>query len=269
MASSYLLSLREGLEAALIIGIVLGALQKLDRKELKTHVWFGVAASVVLCLVISFLLNILKMEFTSTNQQIFEGVTMLLAAGVLTWMIFWMTRTAPNLKNELEQKTRNVLSTKTTSGIFLVAFFAVFREGVELSLFLLAVNTASNPILAALGAFLGLVSAVILGWALFSSAIKLDIKKFFQVTNLLLIVMAAGMVAYGVHELNEAGIIPAIIDPLWDINWLISDSGNVGSIFKALFGFNGNPSLTEVISYLVYFGTIVFFVRGQSTAKSS
>lgn len=269
MAPSYLLSLREGLEAALIIGIVLGALQKLGRKELNKHVWFGVAASVVLCLVISFLLNILKMEFTGTNQQIFEGLTMLLAAGVLTWMIFWMTRIAPNLKNELEQKTRNVISNQTTSGLFLVAFFAVFREGVELSLFLLAVNTASNPTLTALGAFLGLVSAVILGWALFSSTIKLDIKKFFQVTNLLLIVMAAGMVAYGVHELNEAGIIPAIIDPLWDINWLISDRGNVGSIFKALFGFNGNPSLTEVISYLVYFGTIVFFVRGQSIAKSS
>lgn len=264
MASSFLLALREGLEASLIIGIVLGAVLKLGRPDLKRPVWFGVAVSVALCLGISIWMNQLKMEFDGYNAQVFEGVTMLLAAGVLTWMIFWMARTAPNLKQELEEKTRTAINRNAVSGIFFVAFLAVFREGIELTLFLLAVNSASDPLTTAIGASLGLITSIVLGWAIFNSTVKLEVKQFFKVTNILLIIMAAGMVAYGVHELNEAGIIPAIIDPLWDINWLLNDKGTIGSILKALFGYNGNPSLSEVILYLTYLITIGYISKNNS-----
>jgi len=268
MLASFLLSLREGLEAALIIGIVLGVLVKLQRGDLNKQVWFGTGAAVLASVLAAIGLNLLGMKFEGKAEAIFEGVTMLLAAGVLTWMIFWMHNSAGNLKREIEAQTKDAVRGKGGQALFALAFLAVFREGIELALFLLAVQQTTSPTQTLVGALLGLAGAVVLGWFLFTSTRRLSFHGFFRVTNVLLIIFAAGLVAYGVHEFNEAGIIPAIIDPVWDINPILSDKGEVGLLLKALVGYNGNPSLTEVAAYLVYLAGIVTYVvsRKQNAA---
>jgi high-affinity iron transporter len=256
MLASFLLSLREGLEAALIIGIVLGVLFRLKRSDLNGSVWRGVGSAVLLSAVAAVALNLLGMEFEGRGEEIFEGIAMLLAAGVLTWMIFWMHRSARTLKAEIETKTRNALQGKGSQGLFALAFLAVFREGIELVLFLLAAGQNSSPLETLVGALAGLVGAVVLGWLLFNSTLSLSLRNFFQVTNVLLIIFAAGLVGVGIHEFNEAGIVPAIVEHAWDINGILSDKSEVGLLLKALVGYNGNPSLTEVLAYLVYLGGI-------------
>ncbi len=264
MFPSFLLSLREGIEAALIIGIIIGALNKLHQEELKPVVWRGVAIAVVLSFVFGLGLNYLGMEFTGQLEEVFEGLAMLLAAAILTWMILWMMRHGSEIQRNLEAKTAHATLNRGGSALFILAFLAVFREGIELALFLMAARIASDPISVLVGAIFGLGGAIILGWMLFATTRRLNLRQFFQTTNVLLLFFAAGLVAYGVHELNEAGWVPAVIENVWNINHIISDKSEVGLILKALFGYNGNPSLTEVLAYLSYFivlGTIL--IRNQ------
>ena len=260
MAASFLLSLREGLEAALIIGIVLGALRKTGRRDLVPAVWAGTATALLVSLLAGALLFRLGIAFEGRSEQIFEGVTMLLAAGVLTWMILWMNRQAAGLRGELEAGVDHAASGGKRA-MFGLAFLAVVREGVELALFLTATAFNAGGGSTLLGAVIGLVIAVVLGWALFASTLRLDLKRFFQVTSVLLVLFAAGLVAYGVHEFNEAGWIPAVIEHVWDLNPILDEKGTLGSLLKALFGYNGNPSLTEVIAYLAYLAGALLLMR--------
>lgn len=252
MLASFLLSLREGLEAALIIGIVLGALLKLKRTDLNGVVWRGAGLAVLLSILAAVLLNMLGLKFEGRAEELFEGIAMLLAAGVLTWMIFWMQDHGRNLKNEIEQRTTLAAAGRSQKALFALAFLAVFREGIELALFLLAAGLTSSPIQTLAGAILGLLGAVLLGWGLFTSSMRLSLSGFFKVTNVLLIIFAAGLVGLGVHELNEAGVIPSMIDHVWDINGFLNDKSEMGLLLKALVGYNGNPSLTEVLAYAIY-----------------
>jgi len=252
MLASFLLSLREGLEAALIIGIVLGVLFKLKRTDLNGVVWRGVGLAVLLSFFTAIALNLLGMEFEGKGEEVFEGVAMLLAAGVLTWMILWMQNHGRNLKSEIEQQTNQAALGNGQKALFALAFLAVLREGIELALFLLAARLTSSPLQTFLGALLGLLGAIILGWVLFTSTIKLSLRGFFGATNILLIIFAAGLVGLGVHEFNEAGIIPSVIEHVWDINGILSDKSEAGLVLKALMGYNGNPSLTEVAAYMLY-----------------
>lgn len=258
MLASFLLSLREGLEAALIIGIVLGVLFKLKRTDLNKTVWQGVGLAALLSAVAAIALNLLGMEFEGQGEQIFEGIAMLLAAGVLTWMIFWMKEHGGNLKNEIEAQTNLAALSQGQKALFALAFLAVFREGIELALFLLAAGLASNPAQTLIGALFGLVAATALGWMLFTSTRKLSLRGFFSVTNALLIVFAAGMVGLGIHEFNEAGILPAVIEHVWDVNPILSDQSEIGLVLKALVGYNGNPSLTSTLGYILYLAGIPF-----------
>ena len=263
MLPSFLLSLREGLEAALIIGIVFGVLTRLNRQHLKPSVWQGVIAAVLASLFVGLGLNLLGMRFEGKAEEIFEGLALLFAAGVLAWMILWMQKQGRHLKKGIESETTQALRSGGKA-LFILAFLAVFREGLELAVFLLATSFVSGGSLTLLGAVLGLGMAVVTGWVLFSSTNRLSLGGFFKVTNILLIFFAAGMVAYGVHELNEAGWIPAIIYPVWDINHILSDKSELGLVLKALFGYNGNPSLTEVVAYFTFLTVLlVNYVRYQ------
>jgi len=261
MLPSFILSLREGIEAALIIGIILGVLNKLSQQELKSSMWRGVLLAVGLSVAFGIGLNAIGMEFSGRFEEIFEGLAMLLAAAFLTWMILWMQREGGQLQREIENRTVQATYRRGSTALFFLAFLAVFREGIELALFLIATRMATDPVSVLVGASLGFSAAILLGWLLFTSTRRLNLKRFFQITNVLLLFFAAGLVAHGVHELNEARWIPTIIEPVWDINHIISDNSQVGSIFKALFGYNGNPSLTEVLAYVGYFavlGIIIF-----------
>jgi high-affinity iron transporter len=266
MLPSFLLSLREGLEAALIVGIVLGALTKMGRPALAPAVWWGVAAASVLSLAAGLLLTWLGLGLEEPYEQIFEGVAMFLAAGILTWMIFWMNRQARRLKGELESGVRQA---QGAGALFALAFFAVVREGIELALFLTAAALATDAAQTLGGALLGLAVSILLGWALFASSIKLDLRRFFQVTGVLLILFAAGLVAHGVHEFNEVGWIPVVVDHVWDTNAILDENSTVGAVLKALFGYNGNPSLTEVLAYAAYFVAILLGLRNAQRPETT
>ena len=261
MLASFLLSLREGLEAALIIGIVLGALRQMRRMEMAPSIWYGAFSAILVSLVGGVILTAFGLSLEGAAEQTFEGVTMLLAAGVLTWMIFWMNRQARNIKGELEGGVHKAAFEGGKRGLFALAFLAVVREGIELALFLAAATFASDAQSTLLGALLGIGLAVLLGWGLFASSIHLNLRRFFQVTGFLLILFAAGLVAHGVHEFNEAGLIPAVIEHVWNVNPILDENATLGSILKALFGYNGNPSLTEALSYFAYFAAIFIGLR--------
>jgi high-affinity iron transporter len=269
MFASFLLSLREGLEAALIIGIVLGVLVKLKRTDLNGVVWRGVGLAALLSLLAAIALNLLGMEFEGKGEEIFEGVAMLLAAGVLTWMILWMQNHGGTLKSEIEEQTNQATLEKGQKALFALAFLAVFREGIELALFLLAARLTSSPLQTITGALLGLISAGILGWILFTSTMKLSLRNFFGATNILLVIFAAGLVGLGVHEFNEAGVIPSVIEHVWDVNGVLSDKSETGLILKALVGYNGNPSLTEVGAYISYLAVLIAILLTQRRKQSS
>lgn len=271
MFASFLLSLREGLEAALIIGIVLGVLVKLKRTDMNGVVWRGVGLAALLSLVAALALNLLGMEFEGRGEEIFEGIAMLLAAGVLTWMILWMKNHGSTLKSEIEEQTNQSALGKGQKALFALAFLAVFREGIELALFLLAARLTSSPLQTVSGALLGLISAAFLGWIVFSSTMRLSLRNFFGVTNILLVIFAAGLVGLGVHEFNEAGIIPSVIENVWNINAILSDKSEVGLLLKALVGYNGNPSLTEVGAYVGYLVilAVILILQGKNQIPAS
>ncbi len=257
MFPSFLLALREGLEAALIIGIVLGALRQMKRQDLAPAIWGGVLAAVLFSVFAALILTFVGAKFEGRAEQIFEGIAMLFAAGILTWMIFWMHRHARFIKQSLTADVSQAMKTGGGKALFILAFLTVGREGLELALFLVATGMVTGGMPTLVGAFAGLLVSVALGWVLFASTYRLDLRNFFLVTNILLIIFAAGLVAHGVHEFNEAGMIPSIVEHVWDINHLLDETSTLGSFMKALFGYNGNPSLTEVLAYFIYLGVIV------------
>jgi len=258
---SFLLSLREGLEIALIIGIVLGALRKVHRSDLNRVVWSGVLSAAVISAIAAFILHSLGAAFEGATEQIFEGFTMLLAAGVLTWMIFWMSRQAQHIKSDLEAGVRRAILKTGKQALFLLAFVAVLREGIELSLFITATALAAGMQQTLWGTLIGLSASIVIGWLLFATTIRLNLSQFFRVTGVLLILFAAGLVAHGVHEFNEVGWIPAVVEHVWNTNFILDENSVTGQMLKALFGYNGNPSLTEVLAYAGYFVAILFGLR--------
>jgi len=252
MFASFLLALREGIEAALIVGIVFGILKKMEKPQLKGMVWRGVAAALAFSILLAVILNVVGAEFEGKAEQIFEGFAMLSAAALLTWAIFWMRHQSANMEKDLEQDVRAAANSSSGGVLFALVFLAVAREGLELAIFLLAARLTSTALLTYLGATIGLLLAAGLGWLLFNSTRRLNLRQFFRITNFLLIFFAAGMVGYGVHEFNEAGWIPSIVDHFYDINFVLNENSTFGLLVKALFGYNGNPSLSESIAYIGY-----------------
>jgi len=261
MLASFLLALREGLEAALVLGVILGALTKLNRTQFKPAVWLGAAIAVLTSLLAGVGLFRFGVSLQGDAEKIFEGSTMLLAAGVLTWMIFWMKRQSRGVRQGLEASVLAADHRTAFLSLTFLAFITIMREGVELALFIMAAAFSVDQSQALWGAAAGLTSAILLGWLLYTSSIQLNLRRFFNITSLLLLIFAAGLVAHGVHEFNELGWIPTVIDPIWNMNHILDESSPTGQMLKALFGYNGNPSLTEVLSYLGYMLLIVTGLR--------
>lgn len=267
MIAALLITLREGMEAALIVGIVLGVLRKLGRADRSRPVWAGVFAAVIASIVAALGLKVLGVAFEGRGEEIFEGVAMLLAAGVLTWMIFWMQRQGRQVQTELETDVRRAMGEQSNWALFSLAFVAVVREGIETVLFLTAVSFSSSGLETIAGGALGLLIAVALGWLVFAAGKRLDMRAFFRVTSALLIFFAAGLAAHGVHELQEAALLPTVVEHVWDINHLLDEDGGLGTFLKALLGYNGNPSLLEVLTYVGYF-VVVTAARWRSEAQA-
>jgi len=261
MFASALITLREGLEAALIVGVVLAYLGKIGRPDRRGALWGGVAAALAASIVLAVALQALGARFEGQAEQIFEGTTMFLAVLVLTYMIFWMRGQGHRLRGRLEGEVGAAVSGGQGWALAGLAFFAVFREGVETALFLSAAGMAAEGARILWGGLLGLAAAVILGWLIFNTTANIPLRRFFDVTSLLLLLFAAGLLAHGVHEFQEAGLLPTWLAPVWDINPVLPESSVVGSFMKALFGYNGDPSLLEVTSYVAYWVAVLLGVR--------
>ena len=276
MIASFFLSLREGLEAALIVGVLVGALKKINRPKFQSSIWLGTGLAIGVSIVVGLILNVLGASFEGRAEQIFEGIAMLSAAAILTWAILWMQSQARAASKKLEADVQEAVLKGSKTALFTLAFLAVIREGVELAFFLTATAMNADAVQVLFGAALGLGTVVVLAILLFKSLIRLNISKFFQVTSVILILFAAGLAAHGIHEFNEAGIIPAVIEHVWDINHIIDENSIAGLLLKALFGYNGNPSLTEMIGYGLYFvilwiasSTLVQRERNMAAASTS
>ncbi|OGT27878.1 MAG: hypothetical protein A2Z17_06785 [Gammaproteobacteria bacterium RBG_16_66_13] len=265
MIAALLLALREGLEAALIISIMFSVLARTRRADLRPAAWSGVVLAAVLSLAAAFGLAWVGAELEGFAEQVFEGVTMILAAGLLTWMIVWMRKQGQQVQAKLETDVHHAALQGHQRAIFAIAFVAVLREGIEMALFLTAAAFREDAIGTVIGGLTGLAIAGLLGWGLYTATLRLNLKGFFQVTGVLLLLVAAGLVAHAVHEFNEAGLIPGLIEPIWDVSDVLGEETLAGVLLKALFGYNANPSLTEAVAYAGYLMAVALALRPGGT----
>lgn len=267
MLAALIITLRETLEAALVAGILLAYLDKTGNVRHSRYVWYGVAGGITVSLIVAFIFQNYFGGFTGRAEEVYEGITMLVAAGLITWMIFWMLGQRGQMRKNIENKAEYHLKNDHPLGLFLLTFVSVAREGVETVIFLqAAILQIQNNFSVFSGAIIGIFIAIILSYLFFRGMHRFPLRTFFTVTSVILILFAAGLLAHGIHEFQEAGVLPIYIEHLWNTNWLIDENGTFGSLLKGLFGYNGNPSLLEVIGYAGYLAVSV--VVWKKMAKS-
>ncbi|MFJ9036137.1 iron uptake transporter permease EfeU [Streptomyces sp. NPDC102406] len=253
MFANYLIGLREGLEASLIVCILIAYLVKTGRKDALKPVWLGIGAAVLLALVFGAALEFGSQEMTFKAQEALGGSLSVVAVGLVTWMVFWMRRTARHLKAELHGKLDTALRAGTAA-LVVTAFLAVGREGLETSLFVwTAVHATGNGTVEPVaGALLGLATAVLLGWLFYRGALRINLAKFFTWTGAMLVVVAAGVLAYGFHDLQEADFIGGLNDLAFDISGTIAPDGWLGTLLKGVLNFQPDPTVLQVTVWIAY-----------------
>ena len=264
--ASFVIALREGIEAALIVGILLGYLRKVGASDLQRPVYYGVVFGVAASVAVAGVFAILALEFEGATEQLFEGTTMFIAAAILTTVILWMHKNSREYSAGLREKVEGALSKRQSYGLAVLAFVSVFREGVETVLFLGSASFSSTGFQILIGGALGLGLALVFGIVMMRFTVKLNLRTFFNVTGILLIVFAAGLVAHGIHEFEEGGVIHPLVEHVWDVNWAIDDQSDFGRLLTALFGYNGNPSLTEVLGYFAYWALVLGWIYRDVTS---
>ena len=260
MIASFLIALREGIEAALVVAIILSYLRKINAKQLARPVYIGTILGIVGSVAVGGLFLLLSVEFQGTGEQVFEGSTMLIAAAILTTMIFWMSKNSRGYSDDLKSKVQAALSTRQSYGLAGLAFVSIVREGIETVLFLGSVSFTSTGIQTLIGGALGIFVAVLIGIAIIKYSVRMNMKLFFNATGILLVFFAAGLVANGIGEFGEAGIVPPLVGHLWDSNSLIADDSNLGQLLHSLFGYSAAPSLSQVLGYLVYWTLVALWI---------
>lgn len=252
MLSTFIIALREGLEAALIVGILVAYIVRTDRRHFLKPLWTGVGAALAATFALGAFLSYTSAELTARGEELFAGITSFIAVGLVTWMVFWMKRTARTLRNELHGKVDTALTGGPIS-LALVAFFAVAREGLETALFVYTnFQTVGAASTATVGLVLGLTLAVVLGYLIYNRSVKLDLSKFFTVTGVALIIVAAGVLSYGIHEFQELGWIPGVDDFLWDVTPWIAKESILASLLSGTVGFDTTTSFIQFIAWAAY-----------------
>lgn len=270
MLSNFLIGLREGLEASLIVGILVAYLVRTERQDRLRAVWGGVVAAVVLSVGFVLVLDATSNSLSDRAAEIFAGITSLVAVVLVTWMVFWMRRAARGLASELHGKMDAAMAIGPVA-LGLTAFVAVAREGLETALFLWTnAKSSGDSATPFLGGVLGLAVAVVLGWLLYRKAVTINLSTFFAWTGAALIVLAAGVLAYGVHELQEAGVLALGTATAYDITSWYDESSWYGSLLKGIFHFNADPTVLEVLAWATYLVvTMTAFVRGLRPSAPS
>jgi len=268
MPYSFLTTFREGLEAALIVAIVLSYLHRVGQGRYSRSVWTGVLLALAGSLLAGGLLQLLAVELPGAAMEAIEGAAMFLAVGVLTWMIFWMRRQAATIGKHLRDRVDMALKTGSASALALLSFTAVGREGLETVLFLFAgVAVSKSALLYWLGAGLGLMAAVALGYLIYIGTARLPLKAFFTVTGVALIVLAAGLLTNGLKEFHEMGLIPGLGVRVWDTYDILPDNSTLGRALSAVFGYDSSPFMGQVVAYVGYLApALVLFFSPQGGA---
>ena len=261
MLSSFFISFREGLEAFLIIGIIISYLYKISEKRFIKHVIFGALLAIVLSIGLAYMFELILGGFEGKVEQIFEGSVMLLAVVVLTYMIFWMNNQAKKIKSDIEISVENSIDKGRIFSLFFLGFIVVLREGAETVLFFRAISSQVSSRGLIIGGIIGIISSIILALIFFVLTIKVNLSLFFKITGILIMFIAAGLLSTSLHEFQEAKIIPVIKESVYDISNFISSDSITGGILKSLFGYNPSPSLLEIIVYLAYISLILILIR--------
>jgi len=271
MTASFVIALREVLEAALIVGIIIGILKRTNQYIYYRMVWYGVTAGVIMSVIGALLFERLAGGFSGRAEELFEGITMIMGSLLITTLIIWVMRRR-NFNQQIKDKVNEHLYNARPLSIFFMVLVAILREGIETVIFLESASLVSggNNLLAAM---LGIVVAIVLGITIYFGFLKINLRNFFTTTSFILAFFAAGLMAHGVHELQEVGAVPILVEHVWDINPTVAatnyyplfhEDGHIGSFLKGLFGYNGNPNLLEVLVYLLYVITIIYFWKSTN-----
>ena len=252
MLANFLIGLREGLEAALVVGILIAYVVKLGRFDVLPRIWLGVGLAVALSLGLGAVLTFGAYGLSFEAQELIGGLLSIIATAFVTWMIFWMLRAARGLSRELRSEVDSHLS-GAGWGLVLVAFLAVGREGIETALFIwAAVQASGSTTFPLIGAALGILVAIVLGYLIYRGVLRINLTKFFTYTGVFLIIVAGGVLAYGVHDLQEAGFLPGLNNLAFNVSAIIPPDSWYGTLLKGIFNFSPATTWLEAIAWVVY-----------------
>jgi high-affinity iron transporter len=261
----FIITFRESLEAALIVGIIFSYLKKTNKNEFKKFIYLGLLLGIIGSMIGAFGFHQIVGDFSGISEQIFEGVTMVLGASLIVYLIIWMAKKKDSAK-AIKEQVSNAMDSGKGMGLLFLVFVSILREGVETTLFLNAVISNQNNF-STISAIFGIFGGALVGYGVYLGFKGMNLRYLFNISSILLALFATGLFANGVHEFQEAGILPIFTKHLWDVNYIIDENSLFGGFMKSLFGYNGNPSLMEV---LVYLGSLIsmFFIYNKKEFKT-
>ncbi len=265
MFAAFVTLLREGFEATLLIAIVLAYLVKIGHREDFRHVWYGVGAAVAVSLIAAGALFVTAGELEGTAEYVFEGTAMWVAVGFLTYMVLWMRRQSRTVAQGIRRGVDTAIEKGSRLALVSLVFVMVLREGVETGLFIFGITQTSTPLQVTIGAALGIAAAVALGYAVYAGGKRINLGAFFKITGVLLILVAAGLLAHGVAEFQEAGLLPEFF-PLWNVSGapVVGEEALVSELLTAFFGWDPEANFLEFIAWASYLLAVGFaFLRPQ------
>jgi high-affinity iron transporter len=255
--ANYLIGLREGLEAALVVSILVAFLVRTNRREVLPKVWLGVGLAVAISMGVTAALALTQQALTFQAQEAFGGSLSIIAVGFVTWMIFWMRRNARTLSQELRGRLDDAIRMGPVAVVVMSAL-AVGREGLETAVFFFAAAQAAGQTTGPLiGFLLGIAASVGLAYLLYRGAVKINLGKFFTVTGFFLIFVAAGILAYGVHDLQEAGILPGLTTLAFDVSAAVPPDSWYGTLLKGVLNFSPQTTVLEAVVWVAYVGVVL------------
>jgi high-affinity iron transporter len=261
MIPTFVITLREGVEASLIVGIIAAFLVKEGRRDALRQMWIGVGIAIALCTAVGIGLDVVGEELPQKQQEGLETIVGVIAVAMISYMIVWMTRHSRGIKAELEGEAASALARGSTMALVAMAFLAVLREGFETSVFLLATfQDAHDPTAAGAGALIGLVAAVAIGVGIYRGGVRFNLTRFFRITGLVLVFVAAGLLSTSLHTAHEAGWFNGLQGQAIDLSWLVQPGTISGSLLTGMLGLQPKPTVGEALVYALYAVPMAFYV---------
>ena len=268
MLPNVLIGLREGLEAGLVVGILVAYLMKIDRRDVLPRLWLGIAGAIVVSLAVGAILTFGPYGMSFQAQEILGGVLSIVAVGMVTWMIFWMAKHARGLTRELQTGVDRAIAGSAV-GLVVLGVVSVGREGIETALFVWAsVNASGDAVLATVGALLSILAAVVISYLIYRGFVRINLSRFFFWTGIFLVVVAAGVLAYGVHDLQEAGLIPGVGAAAFSLAAIVPSTSWYGALLAGLFNFTPEPTWAQIVAWVAYVAVTLFFFLRVSRSRT-